>query len=84
MQWVPRHPILLTGDKGGQYYLLGMSVQDSIQRRLGNRVQFEVLATTRSEDNFQRLTSPEAEVKFGKVHMAIIQGGTVPMQQLNS
>lgn len=83
-QRVPQHPILLTGDKGGQYYQLGTSVQDSIQRRLGNRVQFEVLATTGSEDNFRRLTSPAAEVKFGRAHLAIIQGGTVPIQQLTT
>jgi TRAP transporter TAXI family solute receptor len=81
---MPQQPILLTGYKGGQYYKLGQSVQDSIQRRLGNRVQFEVQATAGSQDNFERLTSDAAMVKFGHAHLAIVQGGTVPIEQLTT
>ena len=75
---LPDQPILLTGEQGGQYYKLGSEVAGSMQRRLGRRSHLHVESTTGSKDNFDRLTDGSRE----ETDLAIVQGGTVPLEQL--
>lgn len=81
---LPRDAALLTGDKDGEYYKLGKAVEDSIQGRLGNRIRFRVEATKGSKHNFDQLASAAQRGRSGEAQLAIIQGGTVPIQQLTT
>lgn len=74
--------VLLTGDEGGEYYMLGQAVEHSIQKRLGSRVKFRVEDTSGSEYNFDRLKNSEKQGDSGEAYLAIMQGGAVPIQQL--
>lgn len=76
--------ILLTGDQGGEYYKLGQAVQPSIQRRLDGEMEVRVEATAGSKDNFDRLIAADASGKKDAAYLAIVQGGSVPLQRLTT
>lgn len=72
---LPDKVVLLTGGKQGQYYKLGMDVAASAQRSLDAETRFEVQATHGSIENFELIKQPHMQ-------LAIVQGGTVPIEQL--
>lgn len=81
---VPRTLILLTGDKGGEYYKLGQAVERSIQAQLGDRVRFRIEPTRGSKDNYDRLIDAAQRGNSGEAYLAIMQGGTVPIQRVTT
>ncbi len=79
---LPRDLVLLTGDPGGEYYKLGQAIEAPTQRRIGRRVRLRVEATAGSKDNFDRLIAAEEAGNSRLAYLAIMQGGSVPIEQL--
>ncbi len=71
---LPRTIHIATGEEGGLYFKLANSIRESLQQRTKREIAIE--STRGSEDNFERLTQSAAD-------LAIIQGGTMPIEELS-
>lgn len=70
LPWTVR---LATGEQGGLYSLVGSELGESLEDRVNRRVSIE--PTAGSQENFQRLVD-------GHVQLAIVQGGSVPIEDV--
>lgn len=67
----PRHLVMTAGIEGGGYYQFGMALKE---RLAGEGLTLEVLPSSGSVDNLQRLTEADATVQLG-----LIQSGTTSL-----
>ena len=65
---------IATGSEFGLYHKVGTTITDSLETRLGRKV--DLLETAGSAQNFGRLIDHEAE-------LAIVQGGSVPLEDVS-
>ncbi len=70
----PRTVRMATGERGGLYYKVAASIDESLRSRTSRDLQKQT--TQGSEANFQLLLDRQVE-------LAIVQGGAVPLEELN-
>lgn len=63
-----------TGESGGLYYRVGKAIESSLRDRIHHKIRIE--STRGSQENFESLTRDE-------VQLAIVQGGSVPLENLS-
>lgn len=68
---LPQEIRIATGAKAGLYHKVGLTIGDSLSSRLSSLIN--VVETDGSKENFQLLSD-------GKVDLAIVQGGSVPIE----
>src|SRR5690554_1186796 len=72
----PRHLVMVTGSESGGYHQFGLALKGKLA---GQGLTLEVLSTSGSMENLQRLTEGSAEVQLG-----LIQSGTTRSEEHTS
>jgi len=71
---MPRVIRVGTGEEGGLYQKIGEAIQAGLENRVSSKVIIE--STEGSLDNYQKVLE-------GEMELGIVQGGSVPLQQLS-